>query len=54
MGRERERGTLAIGSRCDATVVERDLALTPVGDWPGLKITATVIGGQIVHADGVG
>jgi predicted amidohydrolase YtcJ len=54
MGAERERGTLGVGMRCDATVVERDLATAPVGDWPGLKIVATVVGGQIVHADGIG
>ena len=53
MGLERDSGTLGVGMRCDATVVERDLASTPVGDWPGLKVIATVVGGEIVHADGV-
>ena len=53
MGAERDRGTLAVGKRCDATVVERDLGMTPVDEWPGLKITGTVVGGEIVHADGI-
>lgn len=53
MGAERERGTLGVGMRCDATVVERDLAALPVGEWPGLKVIATVVGGEIVHADGI-
>ncbi len=54
MGMERERGTLAVGMRCDATVVERDLAVTPPADWTALRVTATVVGGEIVHADGIG
>ena len=54
MRAEGERGTLAVGMRCDATVVEGDLAATPVGDWPGLKVTGTVVGGEVVHADGIG
>jgi predicted amidohydrolase YtcJ len=54
MGMENDRGTLAVGMRCDATVVERDLAVTPQGEWPDLQVTATVVNGEIVHADGVG
>lgn len=53
MAAETERGTLAVGMRCDATVVERDLAVVPVDDWPSLKVSATVVGGEIVHADGI-
>ena len=53
MGMERERGTLAAGMRCDATVVERDLAAVPVEAWPSLKVSATVVGGEVVHADGI-
>ena len=53
MGAERDRGTLRVGMRCDATVVERDLAATPFTEWPGLRVTATVVGGEVVHADGM-
>ena len=54
MNAERERGTLAVGMRCDATVVERDLFSTPVDEWPSLKVSATIVGGEVVHADGIG
>jgi predicted amidohydrolase YtcJ len=54
MNAERERGTLAAGMRCDATIVERDLAATPVDDWPGLKVIGTIVGGDIVHSSGLG
>jgi predicted amidohydrolase YtcJ len=54
MNAERERGTLAPGMRCDATIVERDLAATPVDDWPGLKVIGTIVGGDIVHSSGLG
>jgi len=40
--------------RCDATIVERDLALAPVDEWPALTITGTVVGGTIVHSAGLG
>jgi len=53
MGAEHERGTLAMGMRCDATVVERDLALTPVDEWPALKISGTVVAGAVVHSAGL-
>jgi len=53
MNAERERGTLAVGMRCDATVVERDLLSTPVAEWPALKVSATIVGGEIVHALGI-
>jgi predicted amidohydrolase YtcJ len=54
MGVERERGTLGVGMRCDATVVERDLALTPVDEWPALQVSGTVVGGAVVHSAGLG
>ena len=54
MGAERERGTLVPGMRFDATVVERDLAALPVAEWPALKVSGTIVGGEIVHADGIG
>ncbi|MEP7003028.1 MAG: amidohydrolase [Chloroflexota bacterium] len=53
MGMERERGTLGVGMRCDATVVERDLAQLAPDEWPALKVSATVVGGEVVYADGI-
>ncbi|HUG56380.1 MAG TPA: amidohydrolase [Candidatus Limnocylindrales bacterium] len=53
LGRERELGTLAAGMRCDATVVDRDLA---TADEPGLldaRVRATVVGGVVRYADGL-
>jgi len=53
MGAERERGTLAPGMRCDATIVDRDLAATPVAEWPSVHVIGTVVDGAVVHADGL-
>lgn len=54
MGAESERGTLEVGMRCDATIVGRDLAAIPVDEWPGVPVTGTVVGGEVVHAAGLG
>jgi predicted amidohydrolase YtcJ len=54
MAAERERGTLAVGMRCDATVVDRDLASTPLEGWPALKVSGTIIGGEVVYSAGIG
>lgn len=54
LGAERERGTLAAGMWCDATIVERDLATVPVDEWPGLTVAGTVVGGRVVHAARLG
>ncbi|HUQ17029.1 MAG TPA: amidohydrolase [Candidatus Saccharimonadales bacterium] len=53
-GREREAGTLAVGMRADATVVDRDLAALPPGEWAGAKVRATIVDGIVRHADGLG
>jgi hypothetical protein len=39
--------------RCDATVVERDLAAVPSDAWPGLTVSGTVVGGEVVYAAGL-
>ena len=52
-GRETERGTFAPGMRCDATILERDLATVPVDEWPALRVTGTVTGGAVRHAEGL-
>jgi predicted amidohydrolase YtcJ len=54
MGAEAERGTLAVGMRCDATIVERDLATEPVDGWAGLKVAGTVVDGVVVFGEGLG
>lgn len=54
VGREGELGTLEAGKRCDATVVEADLARVPPREWPGLRVTATITGGAVRFADGIG
>jgi predicted amidohydrolase YtcJ len=54
LGRESELGTLEVGRRCDATVVSGDLADLPPTEWPGLRVTATIVDGLVRFADGVG
>ncbi|MHB8630894.1 MAG: amidohydrolase [Candidatus Limnocylindria bacterium] len=54
MNAERERGTLTVGMRCDATVVEGDLARIAVDEWPTVHVSGTVVGGVVVHAAGIG
>ncbi len=52
-GREREAGTLAVGMRADATVVDRDLATLPPAEWVRAAVRATVVDGVIRYADGL-
>ena len=52
-GREREAGTLALGMRADATVVDRDLAALPAEEWPEATVRATIVDGVVRHADGL-
>jgi len=54
MGAENERGSLGVGMRCDATVVEGDLAAIAVDEWPALRITGTIVGGDVMYAAGIG
>jgi predicted amidohydrolase YtcJ len=51
--RERETGTLEPGRRCDATVIEADLARLPAVEWPGLKVRATITDGVVRYEDGL-
>ena len=53
-GSEQERGTLAPGMRCDATIVDRDLLALPPDEWLDAKVTGTVTGGVIRFGDGLG
>ncbi len=52
-GRERELGTLEVGMRCDATVVDRDLAKLKEDDLLEAKVSATITDGIVRYADGV-
>lgn len=52
-GREREWGTLEVGMRCDATVVDRDLAKLNGDEILEAKVSATVTDGVVRYADGL-
>lgn len=52
-GSEQERGVLAAGLECDATIIDRDLLALPAGEWLDAKVTGTVSGGVIRFADGL-
>ncbi|MFN2521076.1 MAG: amidohydrolase [Candidatus Limnocylindria bacterium] len=49
-GREGEWGTLRPGMRCDATVIDRDLAALPTEEWLDARIAATIVDGVVRHA----
>jgi predicted amidohydrolase YtcJ len=53
-GREREWGTLEVGMRLDATVVDRDLAKLEEDELLTARVSATITDGVIRYADGVG
>jgi len=52
-GREREWGTLEVGMRCDATVVDRDLAKLDEGDLLEARVSGTITDGVVRYADGL-
>ena len=52
-GREREWGTLEVGMRCDATVVDRDLAKLKEDELLEAKVSATITDGVVRYADGL-
>ena len=52
-GRERDWGTLEVGMRCDATVVDRDLAALEGNDFLGAKVSGTITDGVVRYADGL-
>jgi len=53
-GREREWGTLEVGMRCDATVVDRDLAKLKEDELLQARVSATITDGVVRYANGVG
>ncbi|HUQ41792.1 MAG TPA: amidohydrolase [Candidatus Limnocylindrales bacterium] len=54
LGRERDAGTLAVGMLCDATVVDRDIAAISEGELHDVRVRATITGGVVRYADGLG
>jgi predicted amidohydrolase YtcJ len=54
MSLEREAGTLRVGRRCDATVVDRDLARSVEDELLEVRVRATITGGVVRFADGLG
>ena len=52
--REREWGTLEPGMRCDATVLDRDLATLRGDDILDARVRATITDGVVRFADGLG
>jgi predicted amidohydrolase YtcJ len=53
-GQEREWGTLDVGMRCDATVLDRDLAQLREDEILDASIRATITDGVVRFADGLG
>ncbi|HET7700741.1 MAG TPA: amidohydrolase [Candidatus Limnocylindria bacterium] len=53
LGRERDLGTLAVGMRCDATIVDRDLARLAGPDLLTAHVRGTVTAGVVRYADGL-
>jgi hypothetical protein len=53
LGREGELGTLEPGKRCDATVIEADIAQVPPVEWPAVKLRATITDGTVRWESGL-
>ncbi len=54
MSTERESGTLRVRMRCDATVVDRDLARCSEDELLDARVRATITDGAVRFADGLG
>jgi predicted amidohydrolase YtcJ len=54
MSDERVSGTLRVGMRCDATVVDRDLARCAEDELLDARVRATITDGVVRFADGLG
>ena len=52
-GREGEWGTLEVGMRCDATVIDRDLAKLKEDELLEAKVSGTITDGIVRYADGL-
>ena len=54
MSNERVSGTLRVGMRCDATVVDRDLARCTEDELLEARVRATITAGVVRYSDGLG
>jgi predicted amidohydrolase YtcJ len=54
LGRERETGTLAVGMAADAVVVDRDIARMAEDELLEARVRATITGGVVRFAEGLG
>ncbi|HJW48213.1 MAG TPA: amidohydrolase [Candidatus Limnocylindria bacterium] len=54
MASERVSGSLRVGMRCDATVVDRDLARCSEDELLDVRVRATITDGVVRFADGIG
>ena len=54
MANERSAGTLRVGMRCDATVVDRDLVRCSEDELLEARVRATITGGVVRFAEGLG
>ena len=54
MSNERVSGTLRVGMRCDATVVDRDLARCAEDELLEARVRATITAGVVRYSDGLG
>ena len=54
MASERVSGSLRVGMRCDATVVDRDLARCSEDELLDVRVRATITDGAVRFADGLG
>ena len=52
-GREREWGTLDVGMRCDATIVDRDLAKLEENELLQAHVSGTITDGVVRYANGL-
>ncbi len=46
---EEELGSISPGKRADFTVLDKDLASVPPEEIPGVRVVATLVGGQLVY-----
>ena len=46
---EDRKGSLADGMLADIAVLDRDIVAIPSSDLAGFKVTATIVGGRVVH-----
>ena len=53
MGVERERGSIEFGKMADLTILSQDILSVDPGKIRDTKALMTVVGGKIVHRDGI-